>query len=45
MYAVKVNVLEAPADAAQIPEAVDGVPVVLRVTGEIRKQEPEGEDD
>ena len=38
VYHVKVNVAEEPAENAELPENIDGVPVVLHVTGKIRKQ-------
>ena len=36
-YAVKVN-LEDPAMPGDFPEEIDGVPVVTRVVGKVRKQ-------
>ena len=36
VYAVKVNLEEEP--AAAVPTMVDGVPIVVRVIGKIRKQ-------
>ncbi len=38
VYCVKVNLSEAPAQDVPLPESIDGVPVVLHVTGAIRKQ-------
>ena len=38
VYHVKVNVAEEPAEDADLPKSIDGVPVVLHVTGKIRKQ-------
>lgn len=38
VYCVKVNLAEPPEPDAELPESIDGVPVVLHVTGPIRKQ-------
>lgn len=37
-YALKVNLSEAPADEASLPNEVDGVPIICEVVGRIRKQ-------
>lgn len=37
-YAVKVNFTNPPRDRASIPREIDGVPVVVDVVGEIRRQ-------
>ncbi len=38
VYCVKVNLSEEPDCDVELPDSIDGVPVVLHVTGEIRKQ-------
>jgi hypothetical protein len=37
-YAVRVNLEEKPAPATRVPKTIDGVPVVVQVTGKVRKQ-------
>lgn len=39
IYCVKVNLAEEPPPELTLPEAIDDVPVVLHVTGRIRKQD------
>ena len=36
-YAVKVNLETTPAQGLKLPEEIDGVPIVVQVTGPIRK--------
>ncbi len=36
-YAVKVNLEAKPARGTQLPQEIDGVPIVVQVTGPIRK--------
>ncbi len=38
VYAVKVNLETEPDDDAELPEEIDGVPVVVQVMGKLRKQ-------
>jgi hypothetical protein len=38
VYHVKVNLAEEPRREADLPKSIDGIPVVLHVTGRIRKQ-------
>ena len=38
IYAVMVNVLQELEDESALPESIDGVPLVIKVTGTIRKQ-------
>ena len=38
VYAVKVNLEAEPAAGAELPEEIDGVPVVVHVMGKLRKQ-------
>jgi len=37
-YAVQVNLESEPADREELPDRIDGVPVVVRVVGQVRKQ-------
>jgi hypothetical protein len=37
-YALKVNFEESPSPSAELPTEIDGVPVVVRTVGTIRKQ-------
>ncbi|MCZ6699236.1 MAG: hypothetical protein O7D94_09930 [Planctomycetota bacterium] len=37
-YAVKVNLESEPQAAGELPKQIDGVPIVIRVVGRIRKQ-------
>ena len=37
VYAVQVNLEDEPTHREQIPEQIDGVPVVVRTVGKIRK--------
>ena len=38
-HALKVNLETAPAEGAELPLEVDGVPVVVQIVGRIRKQQ------
>ena len=38
VYTVKVNLESEPDDDAELPEEIDGVPVVVQVMGKLRKQ-------
>ncbi len=38
VYAVKVNVEEEPAERETLPAEIDGVPIVVKVVGKVRKQ-------
>ena len=38
VYAVKVNLEDEPAKGEEIPEQIDGVPLVVCTVGKIRKQ-------
>ena len=40
VYAVKVNLEVEPSSSDKLPEEIDGVPIVVRVIGSIRKQTP-----
>jgi len=37
VYAVKVNLEAKPARGTQLPQEIDGVPIVIQVTGPLRK--------
>lgn len=37
-YAIKVNFESEPRDRAQMPQEIEGVPVIIQVIGAIRKQ-------
>jgi hypothetical protein len=39
-YGVKVNLSERPPDGLQLPDEVDGVPVIIEVVGRISKRQP-----
>ena len=39
-YGVRVNLLEAPMPGVKLPQDIDGVPVQVRVVGEVHKAQP-----
>jgi hypothetical protein len=39
VYCVKINLAEEPPPELELPEVIDDVPVVLHVTGSVRKQD------
>ncbi len=43
VYAVQVSLERAPDEEADVPDQIDGVPLVVRTTGTIRKQDVQNE--